>query len=233
MNRLNQCRLNIVKGFAVFCAAMLSADAYAQVSYTSDVQPIFDAGCVNRGCHPGGGAPFSLQSTVSYMNLVNVAASNPNCGATLRVTPFDADASVLYRRISGMPPCARMPLVGDTLSLADQNTIRDWINEGAMNDATDVDHDDGLIPQKLSLYQNYPNPFNPSTTIRFDLPRGTHVSLRLYDVLGNEVLTLVDGFRNAGHHHIRIDASDLSSGIYICRLTAGLSTEVRKMALVR
>jgi len=129
-----------------------------------------------------------------------------------------------------------MPLSGnpaDTLSLADQNTIRDWIDEGAMNDVTVVDQDDDQIPGKLALHQNYPNPFNPETTIRFDLPRDSHVTLRLYDVVGNEVLTLVDGFRNAGSHLVSIDARDLASGVYVCRITAGTSTATRKMALVR
>jgi hypothetical protein len=205
----------------------------AQVSYTNDVQPIFDESCVNRGCHPGGGAPFSLESTVSYMNLVNVAVTNTACGATLRVTPFDADASVLYIRVSGTPPCARMPLIGDTLSAADQTTIRDWIDEGAMNDITAVGEDEGTIPRVARLQQNYPNPFNPTTTISFDLPGDSHVTLRLYDVLGNEVLTLRDEFMNAGTHRITLDAGALASGIYLYKLVAGSFTGVRRMALVR
>jgi hypothetical protein len=80
---------------------------------------------------------------------------------------------------------------------------------------------------------NYPNPFNPTTTIRYDLPVDARVSLKIYDILGREIMTLVDGFVAAGYHHVELDASKLASGVYFYRLTAGSFTAVRKMLLLQ
>lgn len=102
------------------------------VSFLTQIQPIFTNNCVNAGCHPGGGAPFSLESGQSYGNLVNVTSTaSPSCSGQLRVKPFSATESVLYRRISGTTCGSRMPLGGGSLSPTNQNLIRDWINQGA------------------------------------------------------------------------------------------------------
>ncbi|MFA3784147.1 T9SS type A sorting domain-containing protein [Melioribacteraceae bacterium 4301-Me] len=83
------------------------------------------------------------------------------------------------------------------------------------------------------LQQNYPNPFNPSTTIRFSLPRREHVTLKVFDILGREVATLVDGELNAGEYSVVYDASSLPSGVYFYRLQAGSFVEQRKMEVVK
>ncbi len=106
------------------------------VSYTANIQPIWDIYCKDKGCHPGGGSPFSLDGSVSYNNLTFAAVSNTGCGAVYRVVPFNPDSSLLYLRISGRIPCPRMPLSqtpGDTLALFDQLNIWAWIIEGAVN----------------------------------------------------------------------------------------------------
>lgn len=107
----------------------------ALVSFANDVQPIFTTSCVNAGCHPGGGAPFSLQSGQSYGNLVGVAqTSSPGCSSLqFRVDPNSASNSVLYQRINGSSCGSRMPLGGGSLPTAEINRIRDWINQGALN----------------------------------------------------------------------------------------------------
>jgi hypothetical protein len=90
------------------------------------------------------------------------------------------------------------------------------------------------------LEQNYPNPFNPSTTIRYTIPNvtlsgveGSRVQLKVYDVLGNEVATLVNEFRNAGSYEIIFNASKLSSGIYFYELKAGNMIQIKKMILLQ
>jgi len=88
-------------------------------------------------------------------------------------------------------------------------------------------------PTQFSLRQNYPNPFNPTTTIEYDLPVDTRVSLKLYDVLGREVMSLVDGFVSAGYHEVTLDGSALSSGVYLYRLDAGSFTQVRKLLMLK
>jgi hypothetical protein len=88
-------------------------------------------------------------------------------------------------------------------------------------------------PGEFSLSQNYPNPFNPSTTIRYTVPQSGAVSLKLFDVLGREVATLVNGNQDAGSFVVQLDARHLASGLYVYRLEAGSFTAVRKMMLMK
>lgn len=94
---------------------------------------------------------------------------------------------------------------------------------------------DGAAPTPTSyaLLQNYPNPFNPSTIIRFDVPERAFVRLTIYNVLGQLVMTLVDGQLEAGAHKATFDARRLATGMYIYRMRAGSFTAVRKMLLVK
>lgn len=87
-------------------------------------------------------------------------------------------------------------------------------------------------PSQFALMQNYPNPFNPSTTIRYELPEASRVSLKVFNVLGQELATLVDGVEGPGHKLVEFNAGNLSSGIYFIRLTAGKNVQTRKMLLV-
>ncbi len=89
------------------------------------------------------------------------------------------------------------------------------------------------VPSKFDLSQNYPNPFNPATKINFDLPKDSKLSLKLYDMLGREVSTLVNEFRTAGYYTVDFNASSLSSGIYFYRLLAGEFSSVKKMVVVK
>ncbi len=100
-------------------------------------------------------------------------------------------------------------------------------------DPVSVEEISSVIPQNFALAQNYPNPFNPSTKISWQSPVGSHQTLKVYDVLGNEVATLVDEFREAGRYEITFDASNLSSGIYFYRVQAGSFVETKKMILVK
>jgi hypothetical protein len=88
-------------------------------------------------------------------------------------------------------------------------------------------------PMAFSLAQNYPNPFNPSTTIRFALPERMTVSLRVYNLLGEEVAALVQETLNAGEHAVEFNASRLSSGMYLYKLEAGNLMQTRRMMLVK
>jgi phosphatidylserine/phosphatidylglycerophosphate/cardiolipin synthase-like enzyme len=94
---------------------------------------------------------------------------------------------------------------------------------------------DTELPARARLAQNYPNPFNPSTTISFELPASDEVSLRVYDITGREVATLVSGQQmSAGQHNVSFDASNLASGMYIYRMQLGSGNSMtRKMMLVK
>ena len=89
------------------------------------------------------------------------------------------------------------------------------------------------IPDTYSLMQNYPNPFNPSTRIKFALPQSAHVILKVYDILGKEVASLIDDKMDAGYHDVEFNASDLASGMYIYRLTADHFVNTKKMLLIK
>jgi parallel beta-helix repeat protein len=90
-----------------------------------------------------------------------------------------------------------------------------------------------VLPNNISLLQNYPNPFNATTTIEFILPEASKVTITVYDLLGREVRTLTDGFRQAGSHSVKFDGTGLSSGLYFCRLQAGGLSETKRMLLLK
>ena len=94
------------------------------------------------------------------------------------------------------------------------------------------------LPQQFDLAQNFPNPFNPTTTIRYALPKDVSVQLEVFNLLGQRVKVLTNGYQSAGFKTIVWDGSDqygnaVSSGIYIYRLTAGEFTKTRKMMLMK
>jgi hypothetical protein len=95
------------------------------------------------------------------------------------------------------------------------------------------------IPAGFELFQNYPNPFNPSTTLSFVISHSSIVTLKVYDVLGTEVASLVDEFKRSGRYEIEFsagsfgDASGLSSGVYFYKLTSGGFSDTKKMILLQ
>ena len=97
---------------------------------------------------------------------------------------------------------------------------------------TDVE-DNYILPNENSLYQNYPNPFNPTTTIRYSISKPTHVVVKIYDGLGKEITTLVDGLIRSGIHQIEFDGSSLSSGIYFYQMITDGFWETKKLMLLK
>lgn len=90
-----------------------------------------------------------------------------------------------------------------------------------------------IIPTKYSLEQNYPNPFNPTTNIKFTVPKDGHSTLKIYDMTGKEVSTYLDSYIKAGSYNAQFNGTNLSSGVYYYRLTAGDFSETKKMMLVK
>ena len=93
--------------------------------------------------------------------------------------------------------------------------------------------DASTIPQTFRVSQNYPNPFNPSTMITYGLPARSYVTVKVFNVLGEEIATLFSGTENAGMHTLKFDASSLSTGVYVYRVQAGNSVEARRMVLIK
>jgi len=93
--------------------------------------------------------------------------------------------------------------------------------------------DAGEMPLTFALNQNYPNPFNPSTTIRYSIPIATPVVLKIYNMIGQEVSTLVNSEHKPGNYDVKFDAGKFASGIYIYRIQAGSFVETKKMMLIK
>ena len=93
--------------------------------------------------------------------------------------------------------------------------------------------DDLETPKEFSLSQNFPNPFNPSTSIQYQVSNISQVTLKVYDVLGNEVATIVNEEKPVGSYEVGFNALDLSSGIYFYKLQAGSFVQTKKMILLR
>lgn len=113
-------------------------------------------------------------------------------------------------------------------------TVEKWAYNGTLPSfTTGVEEVGGTLPEGYTLSQNYPNPFNPTTTIDFTLPVSGSVSLKIYDLLGREIMTLVNGQKAAGTYRAIFDATNLPSGTYFYALKAGSFSEVKKMTLVK
>jgi len=98
---------------------------------------------------------------------------------------------------------------------------------------TEVKDTESKFLLNFELMQNYPNPFNPTTTIAFSIPQAGNVTLKIFDALGREVSTMVNGFKSAGEYNVEFNASSLASGIYLYRLQAGSFVETKKLVLMK
>ena len=106
-------------------------------------------------------------------------------------------------------------------------------NVAASASAQSVTMQQASLVTTYSLSQNYPNPFNPTTVIDYTIPKESHVMLKIYDVLGQEVETLVNEEQNVGRYQVQFDGSRLASGVYFYRLVAGNHVITKKMLLLK
>ena len=114
-------------------------------------------------------------------------------------------------------------------------TVEKWNYNGTLPTiaVTGVEQLEGVLPQGYGLEQNYPNPFNPTTTVGFSVPVSGFVSLKVFDLLGREVMTLVNEERAAGSHRVTFDATNLPTGTYLYTLKTSGYQETKRMVLVR
>lgn len=180
---------------------------------------------------PRGDASIILAHQLIAAKL-NVANGSP-VPADVQSAITNADAAISTATIP-MGIKANTTLGGYMTSLA---SLLDQYNNNLLSlncvamDKTKGDQRE--IVTEFALFHNYPNPFNPETKIKWQSPVAGHQTLKVYDVLGNEVATLVDEYKDAGRYETTFDASRLASGIYFYRLRAGTFVETRKMLLVR
>jgi len=118
-------------------------------------------------------------------------------------------------------------------SLADLYAGLDTLKMRYNGTYTGIKQNNYFTPVSYKLYQNYPNPFNPSTTISFNVIKQDHVSLRVYNILGEVVATLVNEVKSPGNYSVRFDARGLSSGIYFYEFNSGNFRDVKKMIILK
>jgi photosystem II stability/assembly factor-like uncharacterized protein len=132
------------------------------------------------------------------------------------------------------------PITGTLYHLSFADTSNGWaVTSGGEiiryrpSGTTNAETNPPDVPDRFVLHQNYPNPFNPSTTISYEIAHPALVSLKVFDLLGREVATLVEDVRDAGAYTVSFDASSMSSGVYLYRLKAGAFSQTRRMILLR
>lgn len=141
--------------------------------------------------------------------------------------------------VSGECPPALFPCPGGYIEGANQPNLQPRSLylaqlEDRLGQALVIDQSlAAIVPANYTLSQYYPNPFNPSTTIEFSLPKSEHTTLKVFNILGKEVTTLISNKLNQGNHTYTFDGRNLASGIYYYQLLAGDYREVKKMILLR
>ena len=173
---------------------------------------------------------YSIEGKIAFAKLIEIVPANvlytPDLGHRIPIdfAVNDADATGEREGILTYSP------YNEDLSYQEVNRwLYTWIGDSMISD---VNGDEG-IQYKFDLSQNYPNPFNPSTTINYSVPTNGLVTLKIFNVLGQEVKTLVNNVQNAGLHTVSFNASSLASGVYIYRLSSGNFVGVKKMLLLK
>ena len=105
-----------------------------------------------------------------------------------------------------------------------------WINAGGV---TNINISENHQPESFKLFQNYPNPFNPGTTISYTLPNSGNVTFKIYNILGDEVATLINEVKPAGNYEVEFNANGLASGIYFYQLKVDDFIQTKKMILMK
>jgi hypothetical protein len=200
----------------------------------------------------GNTSPQYNYQQVATINWSNIEEAYPIGSNNISLDPEFLDSTYFF--LSSTSPCIDMgnpdPIYNDVEDPNNpgfalypaQGTLRNDVGHfGGPNSnwselivtSVDEDESDNLTPKGFALSQNYPNPFNPSTTIKYGIKERSFVELKVYDILGREIASLINEEQNAGYHEINFNASKLSSGVYLYQLKAGQFIETKKMLLLK
>jgi hypothetical protein len=218
-------------GQLIFVVFAIINNSGADISFRTDYWTFSDSkglitdleGSINSSGLPNG---TKTSLTSSLKNAVKSLTKGNNTAAGSQIEAFINKVEAQYgKKIDGATANAFITMA---------NAIIDAIqNSLAKNGSAETTSSIEAAPAAYKLNQNYPNPFNPSTSISFSVPNDGHVSLSIYDVLGNEVAVLEDGFKSAGTYSYSFDASDLTSGIYVYTIRSSTFVETKKMLLIK
>ncbi len=175
------------------------------------------------------------------IRLTNIG-SEKHYDLSLRIVSSDSKQEFEHRDITlGNKSAQTIAPRWNTLSTSDVDIYIDDGNDGTIDDSISIQNqitggDAGLqqpLPNENQLLQNYPNPFNALTTLRYTLSKRSMVTLAVFNTLGQQVATLVQGEKEAGYHEVQLDGSGLSSGVYFYRMTAGDYVSTKKLLLLK
>jgi len=174
------------------------------------------------------GISFNLL-TLQTQGFLNLPAGTYNLGhIRFNITPPLNYDTLIFRN----PPLFPTTVVYDsTKKCAYGGFASDSSRYTTNNYTEEVEGNITTSPSEYQLFQNYPNPFNPVTNIHFSIPKDGNVTLKFYDILGNEVSKYFDGFMKAGMYNVEFDGSNLASGIYFYKIVADNFTSTKKMIL--
>jgi hypothetical protein len=192
---------------------------------------------------------FSFMSTSSPVSIsfyINdpdsggtslIGVSGTNSITTNGIISAQGKSDVNFKCVvpNGLPAYPRIYAVidqGNAITEIHENNNKGFNVLGA-NQVSDNDDDNYILPDKYTLYQSFPNPFNPSTTIKYSVPIGDIVNIKIYDILGKEVATLVNEYNTAGTYNVEFNGSKFASGVYFYQLQAGSFVETKKMILLK
>ena len=203
----------------------------------------FDLHIANNGAEPAffdGWLEIMMPDQTMYSVFLRDGISLGPSGTLFRAMNQNVPAGapegdyVYYARLGNHPIVVyaedTIPFSKSAVASPGQPGVNDWNVSGWEEDADGIA---ALTPDSYYLDQNFPNPFNPETSIRFGLPENSRVSLKIYNVLGETVATLIDGTLPGGNYEFKWNAVEVSSGLYFYRLEAENFTQVKKMMLIR
>jgi hypothetical protein len=220
----------------VWAAARVGAEAILDL-------PNIDITTGNVNVDPGYDAAYVSAAATNMAAFVNFIWTHNNDAAGERPFVYANESNYdLYKDVAAdwkdkqnypvqenltYTNAALMTAATDGKPLGDLNWFPGIINS--------IDGGKGLniVPTKLTLSQNYPNPFNPTTTIEYSISKSSQVTLKVFNMLGKEVTTLVNKKQTAGEHSVKFDASNLASGVYLYKIKAGNTTIAKKMVLIK
>mgnify|MGYP001283889591 CR=1 FL=1 len=198
-------------------------------------EPGFNSGpgCGGSGCHTSQAGIVTTEVLSNFQVRITVAGTTNKVAGEL--VNASGEVVAVNNSTSSNPFVLTAPSAGTyTVNAGYKSPSRVWGSASAVINLTGIDEElVGLKPESFALFSNYPNPFNPSTRIRYAISQSAFTTLKVYSVLGQEVATLVNEEKTPGVYEINFDATNLTSGTYLCKLQAGNFTVTKKMIFLK
>jgi len=205
---------------------------YLKAQFVSDNANVLNAAGINETLFDGLSIRFGQTYEEDYPDVIS-----PNDGSTLCINYSNNKGAGIYYsgKFGSSDELSKLVYIAFPVeTISDDSVFYSLIKNSYEFFDTPVSVSDEIVtPAKFELMQNYPNPFNPNTSIEYSVPSTEYVSLKVYDILGNEVATLVNEKKDAGSYRVNFDAASLSSGVYFYRIKTGSFNQVRKMLLLK